>query len=289
MKKLVFLTYMILGFSCCISNISVCFASNETQKTQESIMPIGTEKTEFTAGMAECQQSKDESNICVYSDHAIFTSGKKKLWAPTITVYRNSQNEITKIVAIADKKGNKAYYQGELNAEENSKSNQPKPQINAHANKITIYVKNNLMDLEDEAYAVKNHEVITGDYLEYDMQKQTIFAKPIQQDGITTILFNQKNLHINKQNLEQNLATSTENDLDIQQKLDKELQQDLNFQQHINSNLNQAQKQQSEQKTEIEQQSSEEPAKNSIQESAQVQVQDQSFDNSTSNKQELKI
>lgn len=211
MKNIIFIFFCL---ACIITN--TCFALVQTKTTlksnntnsqinQNNILPIGT-STKFTAGVAECQQQKNNSNVCVYSDNATFISGNKKLLAPTITVYRDKHNQIEKIVADADKKGNQACYQGGFDVQDKTNSNKKniasakedsmdkQNLIIAHANKITIYTAKNLMLLEGNADIVKNDDIMNGDYLEYNMQQQTIFSKPNNDNGLTTIVFNQKSV-----------------------------------------------------------------------------------------------
>lgn len=150
-------------------------------------------KTEFSAGSAECRQELDNGNVCTYRQDAKFIDPDTKLWAPTIVVYRDQNNQMIKIQAFADKEGHKAYYQGLINPENTKKQNDKNTTpINANANIITMYPPKNLMVLEGQAVATRNHDTITGSYLEYDIVKQTILAKPKEKE-LTTIVFHPKN------------------------------------------------------------------------------------------------
>jgi len=152
---------------------------------------------QFSAGSAECRQENNNTNTCTYRQNAQFIDKDTKLNAPTIIVYRDQNNQTKEIQAIGDNFGNKAYYHGIVNPEQtnpqkakntNVKNETP---VDAVANIIIIYPPKNLMTLEGQAKVVRNQDIITGSYLEYDMIKQTILAKPTVEE-LTTILFQQR-------------------------------------------------------------------------------------------------
>lgn len=161
-------------FFCLCLNIAI---ANAAQVSDNS-----SQKAEFKSDLAECSQQKKE-NICTYSGQAYFAQGDTKLWAPTITVYRDATNKIVKIIAKGDDDGNQGHY--------HSAPSQSEP-LDAQADVIRLYPPKNLMVLEGHAQVTRKHDKMSGSYIEYDTSKQTVFTKPAASERTTIILYPKK-------------------------------------------------------------------------------------------------
>ena len=107
----------------------------------------------LTSDSAVCQREK-EVNVCAYINNAHLSQGTTNLHAEKITVYKKAVGNISKIVA----SGRYSNYSTVL---ENNK------QVNATANFITIYPRQNKMILQGHGEIVVDKDIYRGPNIEY--------------------------------------------------------------------------------------------------------------------------
>jgi len=150
----------------------------------------------FSADSAECRQEDSGGNVCTYSENAIFGDKGAKLMAPTIVVYRGVDGQIAKVVAIG-RAAAKAIYSSVENTNsevakknrnvEGNQSNIQNKKVNANADNIVIYPSKRLAILDGNAVVVQQRDIITGQHLEYDLEKKTVLSKPKKDQGPATV------------------------------------------------------------------------------------------------------
>jgi lipopolysaccharide export system protein LptA len=124
-----------------------------------------------------CQCLKG-GHVCIYQGDASFTRPTSSLSGPQIVVNKNQDNKVQSIMA----KGHGSHYV----AEENKKI------TDAWADQITFYSAKNLVVLVDDASVTQGKNKITGDYFEYDVKRNTVFANPGSHGQKQTILVMQQ-------------------------------------------------------------------------------------------------
>lgn len=139
-------------------------------KVEGQYTPNGQPPTLYKSDQAECKQ---KNNSCTYKGAAEFQKEKSALTGPEISIYRDNAGDIQKIVAL----GLPAYYNTVVN----------KKPLNAKANQIEIFPKDNLMVLTGKAEVLQEQNKFNSDYIKYDIQKQIIMSQPME--GSTTTIF----------------------------------------------------------------------------------------------------
>lgn len=107
----------------------------------------------LTSGSAICQREK-AVNICAYLNNAHLSQGTTNLRAEQITVHKKAGGKISKIVAF----GKHSNYSTVL---DNNK------QVNATADSITIYPRQNKMILQGHGEIVIGKDIYRGPDIEY--------------------------------------------------------------------------------------------------------------------------
>jgi lipopolysaccharide transport protein LptA len=110
--------------------------------------------TKLVSNSAVCK-SQDEGNICSYLGNAVLTQGATKLQAQQITVYREINGKISKIVA----SGKHSRYSSIMGKE--------KKIINASANLIIIYPDKNMLILEGNGNIISGQDKYSAPHIEY--------------------------------------------------------------------------------------------------------------------------
>ena len=149
---------------------------------------------QYSSDVAECQQTEKAENICLYSGSASFIRGDEKLRAQKIAVYKDVNNQIYQIIAFGDKPGDRAYYDtlyapDEKNNDKPDSAPQDKKPVNAVANVIKLFHPKNTALFIGNARITRDHDNVTGSYIEYDIKKQTMLSRPDIGQQTTIVLY----------------------------------------------------------------------------------------------------
>ena len=152
-----------------------CFAALNDAKTPKS----DAKRAMYSAASAECQQTQKAESICLYSGNANFIQGDDKLRAQRIAVYRDTANQIYQIIAFGVQAGDRSYYDTlyALTNEDKGTASDKKP-VHAEANVIKLFPLRNKALFIGAAKITRDQDLVTGSYVEYDIEKQTMLARP---------------------------------------------------------------------------------------------------------------
>lgn len=144
-----------------------------------------TKPAQFGADSAECSQQKNGETVCNYAGNAVFDQVDSHLTAPQIDVYRDLKGSIYQIIAF----GGRAHFATKMQSQ--ADGNQRKAVV-ADANSIKFLLPKSLVVFIGDAKIVRDGDIFTGPYIEYDVNKETILSKPIGKDNLTTIILQPK-------------------------------------------------------------------------------------------------
>lgn len=126
--------------------------------TDVSLALSGDEKQpmRLVSDSAICKRQNNE-NICTYLGNAKLNQGTTSLQAHQIVVHKKAGNKINKIVAL----GRHSYYRTVLDN---------KQKVIADADRITIYLDENVMVLEGNGQAIVGKDKYSGPYIKYRLK-----------------------------------------------------------------------------------------------------------------------
>lgn len=133
--------------------------------------PIATSKP--IQIQSDSAEFNDKTGVAIYRGHVRVDQDDKHLTANMLTLYRNAQAQIEKMIAT----GSPAEFQG--------KETPLDPLLEGKANTIQYYPDKNKIILLEDAKLLQNGHTIHSDALTYDLQTRVLISNPVQGKRVT--------------------------------------------------------------------------------------------------------